>query len=547
MQNLPEEPRSLVQQYVDDLAALGRLRGVALVVPSGDEAEEGGACAPYTVETRLPIGSVSKVFTAALACALIDEGRLDPAAPVGALLPELGPERGAALTAHHLLSHTGGIASVLRPHGAAALALQAAGPQDDLLRRICAQPPRFPPGARFEYSNSGYTLLAALLARVGGAPFPQLLQERVLRPAGLSHTAPAEDGAGLPAQLRWLRGAGDLVSTARDLGRLGRALLDGRIAEGALARMGTVTAPARAYGYGLRVASRAGRGVLYHDGALPGIVATLHLLPGPGLVVVLLGAGISPGQEGFAVAQLNRWADALTTGRLGGRADWPPWRRACDEAGRSDSARWVGTYALDGGPGPGRGRRVQVLLRDGALRVRAEGDPPFTLPGLASPPGAMAARAVAFLEALAAGREGDAFALCSESAQKESDPAALRAAWQGITGRTGPLSRAVALQEGEGVAFVRCALALAALDAWVIFDEAGAVAAFHMQPPGSGPAAVELPLIPLQGDEADAAGFCADGYPIGAPDVLLTLRRGDPDTLSIHGQEEHVARRVALP
>lgn len=545
MQNQPGDPPQLVARYVDDLAAIGRLRGVALLVAE-DGAEEVGACAPYTAETRFPIGSVSKVFTAALACALIAEGRLDPAAPVGALLPELGP-RGASITAQHLLCHTGGIASVLRPHGAAALSLQAAGSQDELLRRVCALPPRFPPGARFEYSNSGYTLLAALLSRAGGAPFAQLLRERVLRPAGLLDTAPAEEaleeGTPLPAQLRFLRGAGDLVSTARDLGRLGRALLLGTIAQDALSWMGTVTAPARAYGHGVRVALREGRRALYHDGALPGTVATLHLLPESGLAAVLIGAGIAPGQEGFAVAQLNRWADAILTGRLGGRPAWPPRRIACDEGALS---RWVGTYALEGG------RRLRVLLRDGALRLRAEGAPPFTLPGLACPPGEAGARAVAFLEALAAGREGDAFALCSQAARDESDPAALRAAWQGITGRTGPLRRALALQEGAGVAFVRCELAFAALDAWVIFDEAG-VAAFHMQPPGSGPAAAELALIPLgAGGAAGEARFCADGHPVGAQDVHLTLRAGDPDSLLIHGhggdgQGAHLARRVALP
>jgi CubicO group peptidase (beta-lactamase class C family) len=122
-------------------------------------AEDGGA--PVTPDTVFAIGSVTKVMTAAAVVELAERGLLDLDDPVGRHLPSL-PAAVGGVTLRQLLTHTGGLGTT---HG------QDDDPltRDAALDVIGGQELLFEPGARYAYSNSGYTLLGAVVEELTGS------------------------------------------------------------------------------------------------------------------------------------------------------------------------------------------------------------------------------------------------------------------------------------------------------------------------------------------------------------------------------------------
>lgn len=152
-----------------------------------------GADLPVSLSDRFHLGSDTKAFTALLAAMLVDEGKLGWASTVGEVFPELARAMDPGLrrvTLRQLLSHTSGVPG----DNAAfidllnAVALQS-GNLDDLryfmVTRWSAQPLATVPGTTFEYSNMGYTLAGAMLERVGGKSWEELVTDRVFQPLEL--------------------------------------------------------------------------------------------------------------------------------------------------------------------------------------------------------------------------------------------------------------------------------------------------------------------------------------------------------------------------
>jgi CubicO group peptidase (beta-lactamase class C family) len=116
-----------------------------------------------TVDTAFPIGSVTKAFTAATVARLAADGTVDLDEPVARWFPDLPAELGVA-TPRQLLVHTGGLAAA---HGDDREPMT----RDEALAAIAATPPAFAPGEGRSYSNSGYTLLAALVEEATGSSY----------------------------------------------------------------------------------------------------------------------------------------------------------------------------------------------------------------------------------------------------------------------------------------------------------------------------------------------------------------------------------------
>ena len=277
------------------------------------------------VASRYRTGSIAKPITAVAMMRLAEAGALDLDAPGAEVVSGLPPSL-APLTARQLASHTGGVrhyspmpwgwwwpgwfeANSQRhyPSVEAGLALFA----DDRLR--------FAPGAGFQYSTFGYSLLSRLLEGAAGRPFPALLAAQVFAPAGMTGTAVDTPGA-MPDRVAFYVGQGDrytaarpvdssfriagggLVSTPTDLARFGLALQDGRLlpADG-VRRMWTVqpladgSANPQNYALGWRVDESTrlfvdGRPlqVVHHGGSQAGAAAFLLLVPEQGLAVAVM-------------------------------------------------------------------------------------------------------------------------------------------------------------------------------------------------------------------------------------------------------------------
>jgi CubicO group peptidase (beta-lactamase class C family) len=221
-------------------AVLVLQRGEVLLYRGAGMAIEAPAT-PYTRSTIVPIGSNTKDFTKTAILQLAEAGRLTLDDPVSRFFPD-APADKRGITVRQLLDHTAGFPLGVGP--------DAEGIARDPWRaRLFAQPLEFAPGASRRYSNAGYSLLAAIVERVSGAPYERYLAEHVFAPAGMRETGlvlPRFDGPRLAHAYSagvdrgtmldkpresdgptWnLRGNGGFVSTLDDMRRFYRAILD---------------------------------------------------------------------------------------------------------------------------------------------------------------------------------------------------------------------------------------------------------------------------------------------------------------------------------
>jgi D-alanyl-D-alanine carboxypeptidase len=136
---------------------------------------------PITPETLFEIGSVTKSFTALLLLQEWEGGRLDLEVPIDHYLPWFRVQSSYdPITPHHLLSHTGGIIC------GSEFSTEARGAVWALRDTITGAPP----GTFFHYSNDGYKVLGLVLEALVGAPYGEIVQQRILDPLGMRATAP---------------------------------------------------------------------------------------------------------------------------------------------------------------------------------------------------------------------------------------------------------------------------------------------------------------------------------------------------------------------
>ncbi|GIE30838.1 serine hydrolase [Actinoplanes italicus] len=208
-----------------------RRHGVVVAALAGDATEirsSGG----LTADSRLEIGSVSKVFTSLILARMAERGEVGLDQPLGDFLP--AP---AGITLRHLATHTSGLPRL--PKGMVIRAIirrETTDPYahctaDFLIENLSRIRPATP-GKKFRYSNLGAGLLGLALSRHAGLGYADLVAREITTPLGLSSTGTGgqvEQGHkadGKPAgpwNLADLAGAGGLRSTATDLVRFVRA------------------------------------------------------------------------------------------------------------------------------------------------------------------------------------------------------------------------------------------------------------------------------------------------------------------------------------
>ncbi|WP_158640526.1 serine hydrolase domain-containing protein [Anseongella ginsenosidimutans] len=144
--------------------------------------------APITSSTVFDIASLSKQFAGMAISMLVEEGRISLEDDIRKYIPEL-PDFGHTITVGHLVHHTSGIRD-----WPGTLAL-AGSRMDDVITfeqilnmAYHQQGLNFPPGSEYTYSNTGYNLLAELVARVSGKTFREWTHERIFQPLGMKST-----------------------------------------------------------------------------------------------------------------------------------------------------------------------------------------------------------------------------------------------------------------------------------------------------------------------------------------------------------------------
>ncbi|MEU6669014.1 serine hydrolase domain-containing protein [Streptomyces sp. NPDC046727] len=396
----PSLLRRELQDRLDALARTHRVPGAQLALDTGTEviAVHTGTAdvttgSPVSADTAVPLGSLTKPYTAALVMLLADDGDVDLDEPAAEHLPELAalPE----VTIRHLLSHTGGLPT--GPDSDTAATTTAAR----YLAAVCtARDALFTPGTDFSYSNAGYVAAGRLVETVTGLPWAEAVRALLLEPLGVvpafvGDTAPARPvasghavntatGKSRPARqnLAPLEApAGALLAGAQDLAAFGNALI-GRadLLPPAVAkemrRPETAARPgalADGWGPGLALYQRDDRVWCGHDGNAQGTSCHLRADAESGVVVAFTG------NAGGATAL---WRDLTAElARLTG-IHVPAGAHAVDRGGpvalpddcMGTYRNGTTTYAV--APGPVRGRRPAHpagLLRRPVVRSARSG------------------------------------------------------------------------------------------------------------------------------------------------------------------------------
>jgi CubicO group peptidase (beta-lactamase class C family) len=272
-----------------------------------------------TPDTQYRAGSLAKPLTALAVMQLAEQDLIDIDQPLAAYLPAFSirsrfDTTAEPITVRAVLSHHAGLPTDLTK------GMWTAQPFTAVAGKLREEYASFPPNLVFCYSNVGYTLLGHLVQQVSGIPYARYMEERVLRPLGMSRSAfrSRMEAAGdltrgyrdgremtlLP--IRDLPAAG-LQTSAADLGRFMQAMLTNRTPDNQAflkpATLKEVLEPQNkdvvldldvmvGLGWFLEQDSIPGGGmVVRHGGTTLGFSAELILLPEDGLGVAVLANG----------------------------------------------------------------------------------------------------------------------------------------------------------------------------------------------------------------------------------------------------------------
>jgi len=344
---------ALAQNLIDEKLTPGLsitvMMGGVLLYSKGFGIADLATGAAVTPQTGFRIASITKQFTAAAVMKLAEMGKLSIDDPLSKHMPEVpGGER---VTLRQMLSHTSGMGDYI--NGQDKTILEAAQHTDysseDLYDVIVSRKPlfRIPPGVRWMYSNSAFSLMGIMVERVSGLAFADALRQWIFVPAGLASTqvdptctaavpcsgyrpdyrAPGGFDLNLPISPSFAGGAGGMRSSTEDLCRWHDALWNGRILT--MDSVKTMLTPVRLnngqpafenrsealqYGLGMGLGVSNGWAVTSHGGRINGFTGTLRSIPDARLTMAALYNSDGSGMGRFSAGQKAIKNEALRLG-----------------------------------------------------------------------------------------------------------------------------------------------------------------------------------------------------------------------------------------
>jgi len=197
---MPRENMALDKAaQIDSLLRLyhlyGMFNGSALVAESGKVIyKKGFGLAnmdwniPNAPDTKFRIGSITKQFAAMLIMQLVEKGKIKVDGKITDYLPDYRKDTGDRVTIHHLLTHTSGIPSYTGLPGFWSDSTRNPYALEYVVKNFCSGNLEFEPGAKYVYNNTGYYLLGAIIEKVSGKPFAEVLTENILKPLQMQNT-----------------------------------------------------------------------------------------------------------------------------------------------------------------------------------------------------------------------------------------------------------------------------------------------------------------------------------------------------------------------
>jgi len=391
----PEPLRLELERLVRREQSEKRLPSIsAAVVRDGDlvwEDAVGAADAEAGVEatpdTQYRIGSITKTLTAAAVMQLRDEGKLGLEHTLDRHLEDV-PHRP---TIRRMLSHASGLQR--ETPGDVWVTLKFLT-DEELLSSLGSAEQVLAPGARFHYSNLAFALLGRVVERVSGVPYERYVEERLLRPLGMTRTSfrpqpphaagyfvePYREGVRVepPVETASFTPSGQLWSTVRDLSRWAAFLAEpdpAVLAPATVEEMRTVEVIedherwTAGYGLGLGMFRDGERILVGHGGAMPGFIARVVVSPKEKIGAAVL-TNSSTARVGQLAAQLvAKTVELLPPDPETWRVEEPPPRAIASALGRW----WL------------EGDEIVFSWRKGRLEARSVADEDWQPPAVFAP------------------------------------------------------------------------------------------------------------------------------------------------------------------
>ncbi|MEO7934847.1 MAG: serine hydrolase domain-containing protein [Dokdonella sp.] len=290
--------------------------GAAVLIARGDEIIYRGARGSASLELGVALspdqvfrlGSITKQFAAAGVMKLIEQGKVSLDDPLTKYVP--GYPNGDKVTVRMLLNHTSGIRSYTDVPGRMDSLIQKDMTTKELIDSFKDEKADFAPGAEWNYNNSGYVLVGAVIESASGMPWYDYLDQTFFKPLKLAHTGYGDESkAVIPGHVggysfaddhwavaRYLsmtqpHAAGSLVSSVEDLLRWNRALHGGTLlSKKSYRAMVTPIGKAvgKKYAFGIEHTTLRGKEVLKHGGGIFGFNTVLIYLPESATTVAVL-------------------------------------------------------------------------------------------------------------------------------------------------------------------------------------------------------------------------------------------------------------------
>ena len=338
---------------------------------------------PNTVETVFETASVSKQVTAFAVHLLIEDGKLSLDDDVRDYVPDV-PDFGTPVTVRHCLHHTCGFREWGDSMGLGGRMREDVWEPELVMRWLSRQRAlNHSPGAEFQYSNTGYFVLAAVVAAAAGESFASFCKARIFDPLGMTNTHfretllsviknradsyfHEEDGTFAPClSNQALPGATSMQTTLDDMilwlnnfetARVGGADLLAAMHEPGVLNNGQPTR----YGSGIEFGTYRGHETVYHTGGWACFCSLLFRIP----------------SQRLAIAQLSNTCD------MNSDKFWPPlvdlllgessgdpvnMTRETESSPSVSLSELTGLYVGPGGP------VIEISEQDGVLRTGAVG------------------------------------------------------------------------------------------------------------------------------------------------------------------------------
>lgn len=343
---------------------------------------------PATDQTIFQSGSIGKQFTATAVMLLVEDGALSLSDRLKKFYPD-GPAAWDPITIRHLLTHTSGIPDYTDGR----VDNRRDYSEDELARLAYGMPLDFAPGDQWQYSNTAYVLLGAIIRKASGRFYGDVLRERVFAPLGMATARVISEpdivthraagyrlDAGQLKNQEWVSPAlnttadGSLYLSLRDYiawdrGLRARAILKAESWNAIFEPIRLNSGRQHPYGFGWDVDRLAGQPVTRHGGAWQGFKTYIARYLGDDLTIVVL--------ANLAQAQPERIVSDIAAHYIPALKETSSWTI-------------VGAQVADGSGGPLRRANVRIegdVIKEVGTIVPATRDRVLDATGLVLAPG----------------------------------------------------------------------------------------------------------------------------------------------------------------